>query len=239
MSQKNIDLSKSKDLLYFNGLDLVSGITTSVFKVSEGHEYLSLEEHLASVLESDYFIKSDPRRQGKTVILKSDDQRKYYSDDAVIYFRSDRNSGPLIIMEGNDEPVLIISGPKANLIVVINGSWENIILNLVRSTLALVRSRFNVNINELSVWVWPGLCRDCFKAPKDLFNYLPAENKKIDLKHNLLRQLLELGVKESNIYSTNLCSAHSRNEQGYFFNSYNRNSSLEGFTNLLFAKLNV
>ena len=239
MSQKNIVLSQAKDLLYFQGLGLVAGITTALFKAPTGVEYLSLEEHLVARLQGDYFVKSEPKRSAKMMILKSDSSRNYYRDDVLVYASRDRNFSPIMMMTGADEPVVILFHPKSGLVALINGSWENIILNLIHSTLSVVRSKFDINIGEISAWIWPGLCSNCFCPGKDLFDYLTVENKKIDLRNNLLKRLSETGIRVENIYSTNLCSAHSQNDQGYFFHSPQRDQALEGPTNLLFVKLDT
>lgn len=236
MSQKTVDLSKSKDLLYFKGLGLITGITTASFKIPKD-EYLSPEEHLLFVLEGDYFVKSEPRRLAKIVILNPGHNRNYYSDDVLVRSGQDRGFSPVMLMSGGDEPVIVLSNPKSGLVALINGSWENIILNLVRSTIGMIRGKFDINVSELSAFVWPGLCRDCFCPSDDLFDYLLVENKKIDLKNNLLKQLMEVGLKEGNIHSTNLCPSHSQHEHGYFFHSESRDKTDETLTNLLFVKL--
>jgi hypothetical protein len=48
---------------------------------------------------------------------------------------------------------------------------------------------------------------------------------------------MEQGIKDSNIRSTHLCPSHSQSDQGYFFNSPQRENNAE-IHNLLFAKLN-
>jgi|GEM_PF-1574155 len=239
MSQKSIDLSKEKDLLYFKGLGLSAGITTANFKAPTGDDYLSPEEHLMSLLGADQFIKSDPKRLAKTVVIKADDSRNYYTEDALFYIQSDRNLNPVLMMAADDEPIVIIFNAKLNFLALINGSWENIILNLVHSSWGLIRSKFDINVAETRVWIWPGLCRDCFQPTKDLFTYLVAENKKIDLRNNLQRQLIGVGIKEENIYSTHLCPSHSQSDNGYFFHSQSRNHSDDGPLNLLFVKLDA
>jgi hypothetical protein len=226
-------------LLYFQGLGLVTGITTALFRAPSDAEYLSPEEHLTARLQGDYFVRSEPKRSAKMVVLKADSNRNYYSEDVLLYAARDRNFSPIMMMASADEPVVILFHPKSGLTALINGSWENIILNLIHSTLSVVRSKFDINIGEISAWIWPGLCSNCFHPGKDLFDYLLAENKKIDLRNNLLKRLSEAGIRMENIYSTNLCSGHSQNDQGYFVHSPQRDQALEGPTNLLFVKLNV
>ncbi|MFA4943039.1 MAG: laccase domain-containing protein [Patescibacteria group bacterium] len=233
MSQKNIDLSQTRDLIFFKGLELTMGITTVNFNASDSLP----EDHLLLLLGGDYVIRSEPRRLAKIVFLKSGNARNHYSDDSLVHLGLDWHDSPVIVTPGGDEPIVILFNQRLKLVALINGSWENIILYLVRSTISAIRSRINVNVNEISAWIWPGLCRDCFLPPKDLFNYLKAENKKIDLKNIISQQLLDLGIKEGNIYSTNLCSSHSRSDQGYFFHSLSRDRLVEEKNNLLFVKL--
>ncbi|MEI7619942.1 MAG: laccase domain-containing protein [Candidatus Falkowbacteria bacterium] len=237
MSQKTIDLSKSKDLLYFKGLGLITGITTANFKVPDKDEYLLPEEHLLYLLEGDYFVKSDPKRLAKIVTLSPNHNRNYYSDDAIIFSGQDRGFSPVMIMSGGDEPMVVLFSPKSGLVALVNGSWENIILNLVRSTIGVIRGKFDINVSDLLAFIWPGLCRDCFHPGENLFDYLVVENKKIDLRNNLFKQLTEVGVKEGNIHSTNLCSSHSRHESGYFFNSESRDKTDDVSNSLLFVKI--
>ncbi len=236
MSQRNIELSRSKDLLYFQGLGLVAGITTANFKVPEQGEFFSSEEYLLQLLEGGYFVRSDPKRLGKIVVLNSNQNRNYYSDDVMILPGQDKGFSPVMIMAAGDDPVVIISNPRSGLIALVNGSWENIILDLVRSTVVMLKNRFDNDNSETLAWIWSGLCRDCFHPRKDLFNYLMVENRKIDLRNNLSSRLISLGIREAHINSTNLCSCHSQFESGYFFHSESRLGDHGHPNNLLFVK---
>lgn len=232
MSQRNIELSRSKDLLYFQDLSLTAGITTVNFTTST----LPPEEHLLQLLEGNYFVRSDPKRLGKIAVLNPNQNRNYYSDDVVILSGQDKGFYPVMMMAAGDDPIVIIFNPRSGLIAMINGSWENIILDLVRSVVVMLRNRFDNDNSETLAWIWPGLCRDCFHPRRDLFDYLKVENKKIDLRNNLSVRLIGLGIKEANIHSTNLCPFHSQFESGYFFHSEKRLGDHSSPNNLLFAK---
>lgn len=232
----NATFSKDEDLFYFFQNQIIAGITTINFSDwKTGDEYSLPEEKLMQRLQASSLAVLRSRHNSRIAVLNGDTDRRYFSDDALISVSAGRNLGLLLVAMVSDEPAVLLFNSSAGICAVIEGSWENIVVNSVRTTIGLIQTRFRLAPTELSAFIWPGICRDCFKPERDLFNYLKAENRKIDLRANLHRQLLDAKVKDESIQSASLCPAHSRQGADFFFNSETRSGSAD-VSNLVFIK---
>ncbi len=232
----NATFSKDEDLFYFSQNQIIAGITTINFSDwKSGDEYSLPEEKLMQHLQASSLAVLRSRHNSRIAVLNGNTERRYFSDDALVYVGAERSPDLLLVAMVSDEPAVLLFNASAGLCAIIEGSWENIVVDSVRTVVSLIQTRFKLAPAEISAFIWPGICRDCFKPERDLFNYLKAENRKIDLRANLHRQLLDAKVKDERIQSASLCPAHSRQGADFFFNSEVRSGSAD-VSNLVFIK---
>lgn len=152
----------------------------------------------------------------------------YYRDfDALITNKEDVY---LIISTADCYPVLVYD--KTNRIIsAIHSGWRGTEKKILTNAVKMMYDKFGSTAENLVVFIGPGISRDKFEVGKEvtvLFDkkYVNSTGDKfyIDLKSNLLDQLIALGIQNNNIEFSGLCTYC---EEGYL-HSYRRDREKSG-----------
>jgi copper oxidase (laccase) domain-containing protein len=236
-SKNNLEPSKDQNYFFFHNFPGLAGITTINFGSlgRPNNDRLQLFEKLMDLTDSNYYIKIGSRHKNKIISVNHNCQN-YLEADAVVY-QSVVEFEPLIMISTADCPIVIITDQKGNAMGIIRASWREIQASLITKIAYQLHYELTSFSQELSAWVWPGICPNCLPLNQELKNFFPKDIKhgKLDLKALIFEQLLKSGIAENNISSTSLCSKHSRRDNQPFF--YSKRRQEDGNQNVVFVKL--
>lgn len=163
-----------------------------------------------------------------------------HSDKSYIYNKEcknirDKEGDALITNEKNVAigvftadcvPVIIIN-EKSNVIATIHSGWKGTFNSITLKTLLKMKKEFNIDINETKVFIGPHIRKCCYEVSEELkMNFLEKtkmeerilfDNRKLSLEDCILKDLEEVGIRDSNIYSLNLCTYCENNIKLYSY----------------------
>jgi YfiH family protein len=136
----------------------------------------------------------------------------------------------LIISTADCFPVMIYDKSK-QVIAGIHSGWRGTQKAIVPNGIEMMIKEFNSNLEDMLVYIGPGISRDKFEVGEDVANlfeikYRAETNGKffVDIKQVILDQLKDKGIPEENIEASELCSYCS---SGYL-HSYRRDRDKSG-----------
>lgn len=109
----------------------------------------------------------------------------------------------------------------------VHAGWRSSRDNIVGKTVKLMQEKFNTEVKDLSVSFGPAIGSCCYTVREDFTDFFPSDLIKrnnhyyLDLVRINKKQLLDLGVKEKNIFDSQICTS-CRNEE---FFSYRKEGS--------------
>lgn len=182
----------------------------------------------------------DHEHGGNIVILN--DVKKHnirgYTGDALVHFRliETKDYYPLLLSTTGDCPVVMLTDRMGTFTAIIHSGWKGTKLDIVGSTIRRIvefatnylypKLRFKKpRVHKMIAGIWPGICKECFEVGPEFERFFPQDYDRghLSLKGIIMRQLIEAGILPENIFTSDLCSMHSRNEEGaYKFFSYRR-----------------
>lgn len=150
-----------------------------------------------------------------------------HENDALI--TSKRNLF-LVVTVADCIPILFYD--KTNQIVgVIHSGWRGTYNQIVKKTIHYAISNLSLDRENTFFYFGPSICSQCFEVDEDvamLFNskFVKKKEKKftVNLPKINFQYLLELGIKESNIQISHLCTFELKN----LFHSYRRDKKKSG-----------
>lgn len=111
---------------------------------------------------------------------------------------------------------IIISDVKNNIIASIHSGWKGTFNSIVLKTLKKMQKDFNIDINETKVFIGPHIRQCCYEVSYELKESFIEKTKieesklfkdrNLSMEECILKDIREFGIKESNIYSLNLCT---------------------------------
>jgi len=121
---------------------------------------------------------------------------------------------------------VLIYDPAHQAIGLVHAGWQGINLNIIAKTINLMNAQFNTSATTLIIGLGPGIRQCCYvytKHPlmalpswRPYLTLLPSGLTAINLTARLGDQLMQAGVKPTNIFDSGLCTAHDNN----FFSHY-------------------
>lgn len=138
-------------------------------------------------------------------------------------FITDRKNVPLAIFTADCLPVFLYD-PQTPAIGLVHAGWRSTKENILRQTVKLMQEKFKTPIGYLSVGFGPSIRSCCYEVSREFLDYFPGEVIKKDNRYYLdlvsvnKKQVLEIGVKETNIFDSSICT--SCQNKGFF--SYRR-----------------
>lgn len=164
---------------------------------------------------------------------------KIHEGDALI---TDKKNVAIGVFTADCVPILMYSKQKG-VIAAVHSGWKGTLLNIVSKTAKKMVLDFEVNYEDINVYIGPhnGVC--CYEFGKEaalqftndkLYNFADIYvNGKLNLSKCIVAQLKNLGIPETNIHDVNLCTSCSNK---YKFFSYRKHSSSSRMFSFIFIK---
>jgi YfiH family protein len=140
--------------------------------------------------------------------------------DALI---TDKKNLPLAVFSADCLSVFLYD-PLTPAIGLVHAGWRSSKENISLKTIKLMENQFNIKASGLFVGFGPAIRSCCCEVVKDFIDFFPKDVSDRDGRHYLdlvrvnKRQVLDSGVKETNITDLRICTACRNNE----FFSYRR-----------------
>lgn len=111
---------------------------------------------------------------------------------------------------------IIIADVKNNVIAAIHSGWRGTFDSIVLRTLEKMESEFNIDKNEIKIFIGPHIRQCCYEVSEELKNdFINKTNinedilfkgRNLSLEECILKDVRNFGVQENNIYSLKLCT---------------------------------
>ena len=179
-------------------------------------------------------VKVVSRKNGGDGILRPLDESQPY--DGLI---TNEKNLLLCTVEADCVPVYFYD-PVKEVIAMVHSGWKGTVKKISEVTIKKMESSFGCRPQDLLVAIGPHICKDCYEVGQDVFeefhrSFAQQDLQKIFIQKNQEKYLLNLqeavkltltgnGVPASNIFSSGICTLHSK-IQGYSFCSYRRTKS--------------
>ena len=154
--------------------------------------------------------------------------------DALI---TDQTRTAIGVFTADCVPVILVDIMQG-VIAAVHSGWKGTKALIVSKTIERMQEKFGSIASDISVYIGPHIGGCCYEVSKELVEQFTSEdiysnikisnNNKLDLEKCILAELKQKGVKEENIYTTNICTAcnkqvelhsyrFSHNKQGRMF----------------------
>jgi len=119
---------------------------------------------------------------------------------------------PLMVMVADCIPILI-QDKNQKVIAAVHAGRKSTFLNIAQKTVFKMIEEFNCNVQDVKINLGPSIQKCCYEVSSELVqivkNSFGAEFVKgrlIDLQGINIKQLKDIGVKEENISTSNICT---------------------------------
>ncbi|WP_297631792.1 peptidoglycan editing factor PgeF [uncultured Clostridium sp.] len=112
-------------------------------------------------------------------------------------------------------PVIIINKEKG-VIGAVHSGWKGTISNITKKTIEKMVEEFHISVEETKVYIGPHIRKCCYEISEELKERFIEEtgireselfNKRnLSMEKVIEKDLLDIGLKEENIFSLNLCT---------------------------------
>ncbi len=111
---------------------------------------------------------------------------------------------------------IIIADDKNNIVAAIHSGWRGTFNSIVLRTLEKMESRFNLDKDEVKIFIGPHIRKCCYEVSEELKkDFLDKtkidentlfDNRNLSLEECILKDIRGFGIKENNIFSLKLCT---------------------------------
>lgn len=165
-----------------------------------------------------------PHRTNQAKIVDQANVGVYYLDSLI----TTQHDLTLSVKSADCPPILAVSKNK-NLVSLINGGISSITGNIVEKTFKKIYSEFLLNPADFTFYIGPGICSNCYQLDFGWFQLGKIAKmklqgwgkntsfwkKRIALIPEIKRRIKSLEPNRSlQIYSTGICTYHSRDTEG-------------------------
>jgi YfiH family protein len=179
-------------------------------------------------------VKVVNRKNGGDGILRPLDESQPY--DGLI---TNEKNLLLCTVEADCVPVYFYD-PVKEVIAMVHSGWKGTVQKISEVAINKMESSFGCRPQDLQVAIGPHICKDCYEVGLDLYDefrsafgqkeleiFFTRKNDEkflLNLQEAVKWTLLQKGVPAENIFSTDICTYHSK-VQGHSFCSYRRTKS--------------
>ena len=156
---------------------------------------------------------------------------KVKDGDALI---TDRSKMAVGVFTADCVPVILVD-IKKGAIAAIHSGWKGTKALIVSKTIDKLKENYGSVADEIRVYIGPHIGGCCYEVSKELIeeftsvdiysNIKISNSNKLDLEKCILKQLVDKGVKEENISTTNTCTACDKQYELY---SYRNSKDKQG-----------
>ena len=112
-------------------------------------------------------------------------------------------------------PVIIVDDKK-KVIAAIHSGWKGTFKSITKKTVEKMVTEYKVNVRDLKVFIGPHIRQCCYEISeelkekfineKDIDENKLFQGRNLSMEECILKDLRDLGIKEDNINSLNLCT---------------------------------
>jgi hypothetical protein len=138
--------------------------------------------------------------------------------DALI---TDKKNLALAIFTADCLPIFLLA-PQQPAIALVHCGWRSSKYNLVAKTIKMMQENFNIRPQDLRVAFGPAIKECCYEVGEELRDFFAGDLMERNGRHYLdlsginKKQILSLGVKETNIFDSKICTS-CRNQEFFSF----------------------
>ncbi|OGX16291.1 MAG: hypothetical protein A2166_04005 [Omnitrophica WOR_2 bacterium RBG_13_41_10] len=146
--------------------------------------------------------------------------------DALV---TDRKNLPLAVFTADCLPIFLYD-PQTPAIGLVHAGWRSTQENIVTVAIQLMQEEFNTRVKDLCVGFAPAIRECCYEVEEDFKKFfligISERNSRyyLDLIRINKKQILDLGLKENNIFDSGICTVC--NNKDYF--SYRKENEASG-----------
>ena len=172
--------------------------------------------------------------------------------DAIFNFDGNINDGDALITDKTKTAIgvftadcvpVILVDTKKEAIAAVHSGWKGTKALIVSKTIKRLQENYGSKAEDIRVYIGPHIGACCYEVSRELLEEFTSEdiysninisnNNKLDLEKCILAQLIEKGVKEENIWTTNTCTACNKYYELYSYrNSKNKQGRMFSFVYL-------
>ncbi|MGH4119716.1 peptidoglycan editing factor PgeF [Clostridium sp.] len=163
-------------------------------------------------------------------ILEFNDDINNKNGDALI---TDKIKTAIGVFTADCVPVIFVD-TKKQVIAAIHSGWKGTKALIVSKTIDRLQETYGSISKDIKVFIGPHISGCCYEVSSDLIEEFTREdiysnikisnNNKLDLQKCIIAQLLEKGIKETNISTTNICTGCNKHYKLYSYR-YSQNKS--------------
>jgi len=159
--------------------------------------------------------------------------------DALI---TDRLNTAIGVFTADCVPVILVD-IKKGVIAAVHSGWKGTKALIVSKTIERLQENYGSKVKDIRVYIGPHIGGCCYEVSRELIEEFTREdiysnikisnNNKLDLEKCILAELLEKGIKEENIITTNTCTCCNKQYELYSYrNSENKQGRMFSFVYL-------
>ncbi len=145
---------------------------------------------------------------GNRVVLIDKENSNSLIGDALI---TDRNNIGLMVKVADCQPILLCE-PKRKVVAAIHSGWRGNVQNIIKSTIDILKSHFNILPGRIIAAIGPSLGPCCaefvnykHELPENFLKFKVSEHH-FDFWAISKQQLLDVGIPEKNIEILKICT---------------------------------
>jgi len=158
-----------------------------------------------------------------------------YECDAIV---TNKKNTPLMVMVADCIPILFYDEMK-QVIAVAHAGRVGTLQNIAKNTISSMQENFHCVTKDIKVTLGPSIQKCCYEVSQSIaddtakqFGLKFVENRNLDLQGINKKQLLEIGIKEENIFIDTTCTKCSN--KPYY--SYRNDKGCGRFAGVIFLK---
>ncbi|MGV8984021.1 peptidoglycan editing factor PgeF [Clostridium sp.] len=147
---------------------------------------------------------------------------------------TDRTNTAVGVFTADCVPVILVD-LKNGAVAAIHSGWKGTKALIVSKTIDKLKENYGSSAEDIRVYIGPHIGGCCYEVSKELIEEFTSENiysnikisnnNKLDLEKCIMKQLVDKGVKEQNISTTNTCTACNKQYELY---SYRNSEDKQG-----------
>jgi len=159
-----------------------------------------------------------------------------HDGDAII---TDRTKTAIGVFTADCVPV-ILADIKSGVVAAVHSGWKGTKALIVSKTIERLKENYGSRAEDIRAYIGPHIGGCCYEVSKELIEEFTREDiysnikisnyNKLDLERCILEQLLEKGIKQENITTTNTCTSCNKEYELYSYrNSENKQGRMFSF----------
>lgn len=201
----------------------ISGNHIDTFLIYEHRKILA--NHLAIPIDN---LKFQKQIHGDKITI-IDSKSGISESDAMIT----QHKGIMLVVSIADCPAVLMYEPYAEVIAAVHSGWRSTNKNIVSKTIDIMIEQYNINPDNILCYISPCAGGDNYEVGEEVAKLFPKSVKQtseskflLDLKAEILIQLISKGILQKNIEISDICTIS--NDKFHSFRRDKENSGRMG-----------